>query len=270
MSNKTKNLFDPNYADDEYERLAEYSKTRAEEITPMLEPFLSVTDQYGRLLTRVMLIVARYPPESIQDRVVRDLMADVFDFLYESRPLVMKGQCLVAFPLARRAYESLSLLAWCVDDASAAERWANGKKFNNSDVRKAHAASDMGEPEEALQKLYKFFCEQTHPNRDMIGVRWLGEGNSAVFGSIGHPSLVLLCDYAMKLLELWFWFCPVVVYFFRRQIMETDPTFREAHNQTRDRAQEVVKWLAEQFNNVLKEEQAMYRDQADEPSQTDE
>jgi hypothetical protein len=259
MSRKAKNRFKPKDANEEYKRLAEYSKVRTEQIAPMLEPFLSVTEQYGRLLTRVMLIVARYPPESIQDRVVRDLMADVFDFLHESTPLVMKGQCLVAFPLARRAYESLSLLHWCVDDASAAERWANGKKFTNSDVRKAHAASDMGEPEEALQKLYKFFCEQTHPNRDMIGVRWLGEGNSSVFGSIGQPSLVILCDYAMKLLELWFWFCPVVAYFFRRQILETDPTFHEAHNQTRDRAQEVVRWLAEQFDAVLKEEQAIDR-----------
>jgi hypothetical protein len=40
-------------------------------------------------------------------------LADVFDFLYESRRIIMSGQCATAYPLLRRAFESLSLMVVC-------------------------------------------------------------------------------------------------------------------------------------------------------------
>jgi hypothetical protein len=213
--------FKPKTARDEYQRLAEYADTRTKELAPMLAPYVEATDKYGRLLCRLCLLLGEEAPQSVQDAVVRDLMADVFDFLYESRTFILRGQTLVAFPLARRAYESLSLLSWCVLDGEAAEKWTKGKQYSNHDVRKALGSHKMGEPEEQLKKLYKFFCELTHPNREMIAFRGLGEGNKFVFGSIDRPNLVVLTDYCMKHLELWFWFCPVVGYFYRELLVRT-------------------------------------------------
>jgi len=171
----------------------------------------------------VCLILGEQEPESVQDAVVRDLMADVFDFLFESRLFILKGQTLVAFPLARRAYESMSLLHWCALDSKAAENWDKGKKVSNQDVRKALAAHTMGEPEDKLRELYKFFCEVTHPNREMITFRGLGEGNTYVFGSIGAPNLIAVADYCMKHLELWFWLCPTVALLLSRAGLSPGP-----------------------------------------------
>lgn len=199
------------------------------------------------------MIIGEEPPTSIQDATVRDLTADVFDFLFESRVFILRGQTLLALPLARRAYESLSLLHWCSLDSAVAEDWAKGKKISNGHVRKALAAHRMGEPEDKLQDLYKFFREFTHPNREMIAFRKLGEGNRYVFGSIGTPDLVSVADYCMKHLELWFWLCPTVTYYYRERVLRRDPTFHDAHNSARDHAQDVNKWLAEQFNRLLQE-----------------
>lgn len=245
--------FKPAEANAEYARLPEYSAQRTQEIEPMLRPYLDATDKYGRLLSRVCMLVGEQEPSSIQDSVVRDLMADVFDFLFESRGFITRGQTLVAFPLARRAYESLSLLHWCALDSKAADRWARGAKLSNSDVRKALAMHPMGEPEASLRKLYNFFCELTHPNREMIAFRGLGEGNRFVFGSVGKPNLVEVADYCMKHLELWFWFCPTVAYFYRDTILVRDPTFPDAHERARNHAQDVNRWLAEQYNLLLAE-----------------
>lgn len=245
--------FKPSAANDEYGRLCEYAEGRAKEMAPMLQPYVDVTDRYGRLLSRICLIVGETEPQSLQDSVVRDLMADVFDFLFESRALISKGQTLIAFPLARRAYESLSLLHWCIVDEKAAVGWANGKKVSNLDVRKALGVHPMGEPEDKLRELYKFFCEETHPNRERVAYRGLGEGNAYVFGSIGVPNLVSVADYCAKHLELWFWFCLTVAWFYRKQIVRRDPSFRDAHNGARQDAQAVKKWLIEQYNRVLAE-----------------
>jgi hypothetical protein len=245
--------FKPSLANNEYGRLREYAESRAKEMAPMLQLYVDVTDRYGRLLSRICLIVGENEPQSMQDSVVRDLMADVFDFLFEARALIFKGQTLIAFPLARRAYESLSLLHWCIVDEKAAADWANGKKMSNQAVRKALGVHPLGEPEDKLRELYKFFCEETHPNRERVAYRGLGEGNTYVFGSIGAPNLFSVADYCVKHLELWIWFCPAVVWFYRKQIALRDPSFLDAHKSARHDAQAVTKWLVEQQDRVLEE-----------------
>jgi len=96
-----------------YKRLTHYSKTRTKEISEMSEPYIIITDSYGHLISRIVLLLGGIQPQDIQDIVVRDLMADIFDFLYESRFLILSGKLNVAFPIARRAYEALSLLHLC-------------------------------------------------------------------------------------------------------------------------------------------------------------
>lgn len=237
----------------QYVQLMKYSSLREKEISPMLTPYIEATDKYGRLLCRLCIYLGECEPISIQDSVIRDLMADIFDFLYESRHFIIKGQTLVAYPLARRAYESLSLLHWCVLDSNTAEKWAKGTQFKNEDIRRALGKHPMGEPEADLRKLYKFFCEMTHPNREMIAYRGLGEGNQFVFGSVGKPNLIEVADYCMKHLELWHWLCPTVAWFYRDSHIQADPKFYDEYDEARQFAQQVKTWLVEQYNYVLDE-----------------
>jgi len=75
-----------------YAELSEYAALRVKELSPMLEPLTAVTDRYGELICQVTLILGKTPPASGCDAAIRDLMADVFDFLMEARPLVTKGK----------------------------------------------------------------------------------------------------------------------------------------------------------------------------------
>ncbi len=168
----------------------------------MSEPYIKITDRYGRLISRIVLLLGTKQLRGIQDAVIRDLVADVFDFLYESRPLILAGKLNVAFPLARRAYESLSLLHLCALDKSWAEKWHKGKEINNAEIRKVLGSHPMGESEQRMKELYKFFCSATHPNRELIPQRFVGKGNRYVLGVIGQPDLLLIVDYCGKTLSM--------------------------------------------------------------------
>ena len=181
-----------------YVELTKYAETRSKELTTMLQPYIEVTDSYGELVCHIALILGQTPPRSKQDAVLRDLMADVFDFLYEARFLIIKGKLEIAYPLARRAYESLSLMVACFLRPPLADRWSAGKKINNAEVRKLLAKHPAGESEHTTQELYNFFSKASHPNRDLVANRFLGEGNEFVLGAIGRPNLTLLADYALR------------------------------------------------------------------------
>jgi hypothetical protein len=146
-----------------YYALSGLAENRQQQLTPMLIPYLNVTDRYGILLCRLTLVLGDVAPTGLRDIVVRDLMADVFDFLYEARSLILRGKTEIAYPLARRGFESLSLMK-----PSLARRWSEGKQVQNAEVRKQLARHPMGEQEDALKDAYKFFSLYTHPNRDMV------------------------------------------------------------------------------------------------------
>ena len=69
--------FRPKTADEFYASLPLYSDIRAKEISDMVQPFIEVTDRYGRLISRLTLVLGSIEPKDVQDRVVRDLMAAV-------------------------------------------------------------------------------------------------------------------------------------------------------------------------------------------------
>jgi len=222
----------------------------------MFSPVVELTDRYGALICRVAYALGNSPPNSTQDFVVRDLMVDIFDFLWEWRRPLLEGRIQVAYPLARRSYESLSLLSICAQDPSFADRWEKGKEIWNVEIRKALAISPMPESEKALKDLYNFFSKASHPNRDLIPYRYLGEGNQFVLGSIGVPNLVLLTEHCIKLVEMWFWFTAAVGYFFRSVIDKVDTSFGKDYLESAEQAKEVISWLVENFNRLLKERQS--------------
>jgi hypothetical protein len=241
-----------------YAELSEYAAVRTKVLSTMLEPFTTVTDRYGELICQVTLILGKTPPASRRDAAIRDLMADVFDFLMETRPLITKGKVEIAYPLARRAYESLSLMIACHLDESLAKRWIAGKQIGNAEVRRVLGKHPLGEPQEQTQELYNFFSKTTHPNRDEIAPRFLGEGNEFVLGAIGRPSLAMLADYGIKILNLWFWFVAFICFIYADVLEQADSDFHKTYHEVSESVKPVTKWLAEQFNRVLAEEKAEF------------
>ena len=243
-----------------YSKLVEHADLRTNELSPMLQPYIETTDRYGVLVCRVTLVLGKTAPHSKRDAALRDLMADVFDFLYEARFLIIKGKLDIAYPLARRAYESLSLMVACFLEPKLVERWIAGKKIGNAEVRKLLGKHPAGESEEMTRELYGFFSQAAHPNRDLVACRFLGEGNDFVLGSIGKPSLAMLADYALKTLNLWFWFGAFVSFVYLPVLAKTDRGFKKDYDAAAKMAQDVAPWLTEQFNRTLAQEQAEFRD----------
>jgi hypothetical protein len=248
-------------AQEQYAKLASYASRRASELTQMLTPYIEVTDAYGVLFCDVVNILGRTPPKDDIDAIVRDLLADVFDFLYEARPLIIKGKLEIAFPLARRAFESLSLMVACHLDHRVGHRWKNGEQISNKEIRQVLGKHPKGESEPSLRSQYKFFSQTTHPNRDTIPQRFLGEGNEFVLGSIGAPSLCMLADYALKTLELWFWFGAFVSAAYLAELDRGDREYSHRYMEAAKKCQAVYPWLVDQYNRTLAEETAAPRRQ---------
>ena len=252
------NELEPSYA-----VLEGYAELRTKELSRLLQPYIEATDRYGDLVCRITLILGKTPPASKEEAMLRDLMADVFDFLYEARILIVKGKLEIAYPLARRAYESLSLMVACHLEPKLARRWIAGKQIGNAEVRRVLAKHPMGEPKHNTKEMYGFFNQVTHPNRNTVAHRFLGDGNEFVLGAIGRPSLAMLADYALRTLNLWHWLAGFIGFTY---ITKLDREMLEALHEATKCAQEVAKWLGEQFNRMLAEEQAEMKAQsADDP-----
>jgi len=245
--------FDPNEGMAQFEFLPKYADQRETELSEMFEPYLQVTSAYGQMICRLVCLLGEISPESTQDKVMRDLGTDVFDFLYESERIIMQGKLAVSYPLLRRAYESLSLLALCSLESKYAKKWTQGKKIGNAEVRKQLAKHPMGESENNTREFYSFFSQASHPNRSLIGQKLLGEGNKFVLGSIAVPHLPLVVDYCINHLNLWFWFGAMFSFHYREVIKQFDPSYFDVYSKAAGQAQEVAVWLKEQLENVEKE-----------------
>lgn len=242
-----------------YSDLQKVANLRREELGKLYKPYIDVTDLYGQLICDICSTLGGIPPSDVQEKVIRDLMADVFDNLYESRNIILTGQLNVAYPIVRRVYESLSLLVLCGLDKKTAQRWQTGKQISNAEVRKGLAKHPLGEKEESLRELYKFFSEASHPNRCLIPERFLGEGNKFVLGAIGMPELIMVTDYCLKHLSLWFWFAAMISVIFCQKLGSSFSSYRARYLSVAKDAQECSEWLRSEFNRLLSE---MQEDQA--------
>lgn len=245
--------------DNSYSDLQKFANRRREELGKLYKPYIDVTDLYGQLICDICSSLGNIPPSDVQEKVVRDLMADVFDNLYESRNIILTGQLNVAYPVARRVYEALSLFVLCALDKKTAQKWQDGKQISNSAVRKGLAKHPLGEKEDGLRELYKFFSQASHPNRDLIPERYLGERNQFVLGAIGMPDLVMVTDYCLKHLSLWFWFAAVTSTMLGPKLGSSFSSYRARYLSVVKDAQECGEWLRGEFNRLLSEIQ---KDQA--------
>jgi len=243
-------------APETYATVLEWDAKRTAELSEKYRPYIQVTDAYAELICEIMNIIGVKKPKGIDEVVVRDLAADVFDALHESRGIILKGKCDMAYPLARRAYESLSLMVLCALDPAVAKRWQSGKEIPNVEVRRELAKHPFGETEASTKELYKFFSSASHPNRATIPHRFLGDGNQFVLGAVAIPSLALVTDYCHKHLSMWFWFCAFLSYHFDEYIRTGRPDFGKRYLEVAKTAQWLAEQLGENFNRLLKEEQA--------------
>jgi hypothetical protein len=133
---------------------------------------------------------------------------------------------------------------------------SDGKQVGNAEVRRILGKHPLGEPEDQTAELYKFFSKSTHPNREHMAYRFLGDGNEFVLGAIGRPSLALLTYYGLKLLNLWFWFTAFVSFTHLEILARSDPKFHDTYRDVTKQAEEVARWLAKQYDHCLAEEQA--------------
>lgn len=249
--------FSPKEADTLFDQLPVFAAKRSQELSKIFRPYIEITDKYARLVSRLTHLLGHIEPANTQDKVVRDLTADVFDFLYESRDLIAGGKLIVAYPLARRAYESLSLLVVCSLEEKWANKWQNGKEIQNKDIRNYLSKHPMGEPLEDLKKLYNFFCTATHPNRKMVGERRLGEGNEYVLGMIGVPDILSIAEYCIIHIELWHWFMLSVTFFYKDKLLPHDSTYlipNGIYDQTIKEGNLLKKWLVESIPQLEKEQ----------------
>ena len=210
---------------EEYHRLKEYAGTRFSELSKIFQDEIEILMEYEKLICRVTVILGSHPPKDITDRSIRDLFVDIFDFLYISRRLILEGYGSTAFPLLRRAFESNSLMQYFMLLPNKAITWDKGKQISNAEVRKYLDSHPMGESEKAMKDFYNFFSGATHPNREYIPTRFLGEKNQFVLGAIGVPNLLVVADYMHRLIELWFWFAALISYHYRGILRSADKTY---------------------------------------------
>ncbi|MGH9958950.1 MAG: hypothetical protein ACREBC_17780 [Pyrinomonadaceae bacterium] len=130
-------------------------------------------------------------------------------------------------------------------------RWQAGKQIRNTEVRAALSRLPFPEEEPDLRELYSFFSKGAHPNRDLVGTRFLGEGNRFVLGSIAAPDLLLTADHCLRLLSMWFWFAAASGFWFREVLRSHDPEFGDDYMNLESQAQPVADWLTEHYNRLL-------------------
>jgi hypothetical protein len=66
----------------------------------------------------------------------------------------------------------------------------------------------------------------------------------------------MLADYALKTLNIWFWFGAVVQWIYLPVLGEVKPNFKESYDAAAKAANEVASYLSQQFNRTLAQEKA--------------
>ncbi len=237
---------------EQYHRLEEFAETRFSELSKIFGEWVDVLVRYEELVCRAVFILGDHPPQDVADRGIRDLLADVFDFLYISRRLVLQGYASTALPLLRRAFESNSLIQYFMLLPGKAMSWNEGEQISNAEVRKYLDTHPMGQPEDGMRDSYRFFSGATHPNREYIPHRFLGEGNLFVLGAVAVPILTLVGDYVYRLIRLWFWLGALIAYQYREVLASADRTYMKDYiklaNEAQTAAEELLRRLREKWH----------------------
>jgi len=211
--------------------------------------FVKSSDQIGIMISRVELCVGQTKPKDQRDVIVRDLLADSFDNLYEARERVLEGQLSIAYSLARRGCESLAILMNCSFDKGWAKEWATGKKntsqasvfrklktsFKNYDkeIVEEFGQEYLKELDEKLgsgkasdyaefKKQYDGLSKYTHSNMWSIGRRFHGEPFEYVLMNSIRPDVEFSAHLLIAILEMQYRLLLTISWHYRKVISEND------------------------------------------------
>jgi hypothetical protein len=238
----------------QHEKLGHYARRRSVELSRLFREEELTAIAYERLLCRLTLILGTISPRNAHDRAIRDLQADAFDALYVARRVIFEAFSAPGFGLLRRAFESISLIHYFLIHPPKAADWTRGKQITNAQVRRALRDHPLGEDEESLKRAYAFYSGGTHPNRDYIPRRFLGEPNEFVLGSIGKPSLILIGEKLEHLLAHWFWLGALVSTRYLEITAAFDKGFGDAYMQAAQRNQAVAQLLRARLVDLIARE----------------
>ncbi|HLG14185.1 MAG TPA: hypothetical protein VJH03_06575 [Blastocatellia bacterium] len=179
------------------------------------------------LAAQVVEALGDIEPKTSEEVAIRDLACDAFDFLYASKETLAENSVTVVFPLMRRAYEDISLLAAFVSNRSLASRWASGGRIKNEDVRKQLETSPLMGPGEVQQikDMYRHFSSGTHPNRTHLPFSFLGQGNMFTLGAIPPVDALIIGGHLQYLMGLAYWYIGVLGWEFAPTCMSVGGDF---------------------------------------------
>ena len=238
-----------------YEDQELITEEREENMREILDVFVKATDEYGKIISRITLMLGHIAPASDYDIAQRDLMADVFDNLYEARSIILRGKYVVAYPVARRAFESLTLKIAFYLEPKMCDRWLKGKQIGNVQVREAleRHKGRGGEPIDETRRLYAYFSNDSHPNYFFIPQRSLGQGNHYVLGSIGQPLLYTICILCRNILQLWHWFTVFQGFYCMEHFDDFDRELRADCKTTIEQGRAANDWLNQAIKDLYEE-----------------
>lgn len=204
---------------------AAYRRSRRE-----LAEAVAVAEGYECLLARIALILADLPPHGDAERALRDLAAEAFDTLRLAKYLALSGFPGACFALLRRAFELTSLLYTFSLEPGMVGAWWQGKEVRNWETRDVLGTRFQVEVRGSLDLQYDILCDWTHPNRDTVAARRLGEDEEFELGAGAPPDTPASMYAVFNLLMLWHWLVVVLAAHYIDEIDAVDPEFRADHN----------------------------------------
>jgi hypothetical protein len=228
---------------------------RVEAFDFILKPYFEVVNDYGRLFSRIHYITGFIKPKNEIDTIQRDLSSDAFDFLNETKYLIKRGQFNITYPIARRAFESITLMVAFNLKNELAIKWKGGGEIPNKDVRNVldNFKEIGGESRESMKSLYDFFSKKSHPNYAAIPHGLIGLGNYYAIGPIPEPLLLLIVDLCIEIIDLWFWLIAFMWYYNLDNVSTYDPSFKNYYLVKKHKVLEVRNWLFEQRLSLIEE-----------------
>lgn len=228
---------------------------RVEAISYILKPYFEVVNDYGQLFSRIHYMIGFIEPKDDFETIQRNLSADAFDFLNETKYLIKRGQYDITYPIARRAFETITLMIAFHFNHELAIKWKGGKEIPNREVRvELDQHKEIGgESKESMKNLYDYFSKKSHPNYVAIPQRLIGVGNYFAIGPMPEPLLLPIVDLCIEIIDLWFWLIAYTWYYNLNYVNEFDSSLIEDYTEKKRKVLEVRKWLIEQKLNLIDE-----------------
>lgn len=224
-------------------------------LSETFKAYVRIFSRYEALACQLTLQLGDHPPASEVDRACRDLFADTFDSLYVARRLVLRHYASSAFPLIRRAFETICLMEYFPHAPDRAKAWLRDEEIKNVEIRKFLEAlgSESGD---GLKAVYKFLAGGAHPTRSFIPKRLLGDGNRFVLGSIMPLMYSGVSEYVLESLRTWFWYMAVANFTFMSMSLPVNSVYCDEYMSTAEEAQRAIKRLAQQMPRIVAEDRA--------------